>query len=133
MHHFNWFLVDVLIGYMYKLHFTEKKFHPKFFKLYWSSFHLSLPTKICKCFIGAPYFNHIYYAFALDNNFCFFQHANELIYVQIHLTSSTEFRMILNQALKQPFGPELIYIKNICILKFLVKDLQKKLMKESYF
>ena len=40
---------------------------------------------------------NIFYAFILDNNFCFFEHANELIHVQIHLTSFIELTVILNQ------------------------------------
>ena len=41
-------------------------------------------------------FTHIN-AFVLDNNFCFFEHLNELLYVQICLTSLKELTMILNQ------------------------------------
>ena len=36
------------------------------------------------------------FAFVLDN-FCFFEHANELAHVQTHLTSFIEFTMVLNQ------------------------------------
>ena len=42
------------------------------------------------------YFINIY-AFVLDNKFCIFKHPNELVHMQIHLTSFTEFTMILNQ------------------------------------
>ena len=34
------------------------------------------------------YFINIFNAFVLDNDFCFFEHANELIHSQIHLTSA---------------------------------------------
>ena len=43
------------------------------------------------------YFINIFYAFVLDNNFCFFEHANELIHMLTHLTSFIEFKMILNK------------------------------------
>ena len=36
------------------------------------------------------------YAFILENNFHFFEHANELINVQIHQTSFIKFVMILD-------------------------------------
>ena len=45
------------------------------------------------------FFINIFYAFLL-NNFCFFEQANELIHVQIRLTSFIKFTMILNQTVK---------------------------------
>ena len=39
----------------------------------------------------------IFCAFVLDDEFCFFEHANEFIHDRIHLPSFTEFTMILNQ------------------------------------
>ena len=51
------------------------------------------------------YFLNIFYAFILDK-FCFFEHANEKTFMQIHLTSFMEFTMILNQS--YPFRAELL-------------------------
>ena len=38
----------------------------------------------------------MFYAFILDNNLCLFEHANELIDMQLPLTLFIVFRMIIN-------------------------------------
>ena len=40
-------------------------------------------------------FINIFYAFAWDNNFCFFEYVNKLLHTQIQLILLIEFRMIL--------------------------------------
>ena len=62
------------------------------------------------------------YAFVLDN-FCFFEHANELEHVQIHLTSFIEFTMVLNQTWKGHL--ELSYFVFKAFWKFWRKSLKK--------
>ena len=52
-----------------------------------------------------------------------FEHASELIHVQIHLTSVIEFMMILNKTQKQRFGTKPFFIKNV--LKIMGKVLEK--------
>ena len=46
----------------------------------------------------------------MSDNFFFFEHANELIHMQICLTSFVEFMMVLNQTENQPFGDELLLV-----------------------
>ena len=59
--------------------------------------YLNASTILIK-FTFSTFFRSIFYAFVVsDNNFCFFEHAIELIHVQIHLTSFTEFTIILSQ------------------------------------
>ena len=42
------------------------------------------------------YFINMFYAFILDNNLSLFEHANELIDMQLPLTLFIVFRMIIN-------------------------------------
>ena len=47
--------------------------------------------------IDQIYLINMFCAFILDNTFSFFEYANELIHMQIHLISFIKFIMILNQ------------------------------------
>ena len=75
------------------------------------------------------FFIIIFDAFMSDN-FFFFEHANELIHMQICLTSFVEFMMVLNQTENQPFGDELLLVLSF---ENLGESPWKTLMEELFF
>ena len=75
------------------------------------------------------YFINIFYAFISYNNLCLFEHANELIDEQIHLTLFLKFTMILNQK-ATIWSWAILYYKPS---ENLGESPRKKLMEVSYF